>query len=346
MSIIKLKQKTKRVEIGSFELENEIVFSFFNKLPEAQRDEYLQRSIYIGVLALMEDRFSSFLSKTSNELGVQLESLKMIFDMKKEVFFKTAVKGLLAETEIADFLHGYVSAKSYKDTISLTGTEKGKLPKNKTGDILCELTGHEGKRIVVECKFDKSVKLGEPSNRDIFLNKTDTAWSQLLEAQVNRESEIAIIVFDVSVVDHQILKVIENVGYIPNLGFIVIIDSQKSDYTNLSIAYSLSREILLSASSKSLDATVLNTFIGRMLKNLEEISSIKILVERNVETNQQILKQIEKSMLMTKFFHDYLTKYIRDGKLDKGDLLDFYFADDIRAKYKVLEKEIDSLMKE
>ena len=42
----------------------------------------------------MEDRISTFLSKTSNELGTELESLKMIFEMKKELFLSLLLKAL------------------------------------------------------------------------------------------------------------------------------------------------------------------------------------------------------------------------------------------------------------
>lgn len=52
----------------------------------------------------MEDRLSSFLSRTANEQGTEAESLKLIFDMKKELFYRPAVKGVLAEAAIADFL--------------------------------------------------------------------------------------------------------------------------------------------------------------------------------------------------------------------------------------------------
>ncbi|MDZ7742204.1 MAG: hypothetical protein U5Q03_10735 [Bacteroidota bacterium] len=69
MALIRINQQLRRLEIKGFEIENEIVFNYFNKLPASERDEKLYRAIYIGVLALMEDRISSFLSKTSNELG-------------------------------------------------------------------------------------------------------------------------------------------------------------------------------------------------------------------------------------------------------------------------------------
>ena len=53
----------------------------------------------------------SFLSKTSNELGTELESLKMIFEMKKELFYKSTIKGVLAEDEIAEFLNNFFTSK-------------------------------------------------------------------------------------------------------------------------------------------------------------------------------------------------------------------------------------------
>ena len=105
MSILSLDQRLKRLKVNAFELESDIVFEYFNKLPAGERDEAFQKAIYIGTLALMEDRLSAFLSKTSNELGTELESLKRIFDLKQELFFKTTIKGTLAEEDVAGFLN-------------------------------------------------------------------------------------------------------------------------------------------------------------------------------------------------------------------------------------------------
>ena len=65
MSIISLDQKSKRVLISSYELDNSIVFKFFDSKAVEERDAALLKALYIGVLALMEDRLSSFLSKTA-----------------------------------------------------------------------------------------------------------------------------------------------------------------------------------------------------------------------------------------------------------------------------------------
>ena len=43
------------------------------------------------------------------------------------------------------------------------------------------------------------------------------------------------------------------------------------------------------------------------------------------------------------FNQEYLNKFLNDGILDKKDLLDFYMGEDIKDKYKLVEKEIDEL---
>lgn len=343
MAIINLNQKLNRVEVKHFEIDNEIVFNYFNNLPLKDRDEKLFRALYIGVLALMEDRLSAFLSKTSNELGTELESLKMIFDMKKELFYKTTIKGSLAEDDIAEYLNEYFKEKKIKDVALLTGNEAGNLIRNKTGDIICKINGESDLKIAIECKFDKSIKLGNIESKEIFTRKYDSAWSQLIESDANRNSKVSIIVFDISLIDNSILKVFENVGFIQSIGFVAIIDSQKGDYSNLAIAYMLARDIAINAKNVDLDKNLLSIIVNRIIKDINEINNIKCLVEGNIENNKAILKQLEKSILLMKFNQEYLNKFLNDGVLKKKDLLDFYMGEDIKDKYKLIEKEIDNL---
>lgn len=343
MSTIKINQKLQRVEIQNFEIDNTIVFNYFDNLPAVERDDKLIRALYIGVLALMEDRLSSFLSKTSNELGTELESLKMIFEMKKELFYKSTIKGTLAEDEIAEFLNEYFQSKKMNDKALLTGGAAGDLLRNKTGDIICEVNGTPELKIAIECKFDKSVKLGSIDTKDIFIRKTDTAWSQLIESNANRNSKVSLIVFDISLVDNSILKFCENVGYIPEIGFIAIIDSQKGDYSNLVIAYMLARDIALNAKTIDLDKDLLAILVNRIIKDINEIKAIKSLVEKNIDNNKEILKQIEKSMLLMDFNQRYLSQFLETGTLTKKDLLDFYMGEEIKDEYKLIEKDINEL---
>lgn len=341
--MLKINQQLKRVEIKEFEVENQIIFNYFDNLPVAERDEKLLRAIYIGVLALMEDRISAFLSKTSNELGTELESLKMIFEMKKELFYKSSIKGILAEDEIAEFLNQYFTEKRLKDRAILTGNSVGILPKNKTGDIICEIDGNPTLKIAIECKFDKSVRLGNIDTKDLFTRKVDTAWSQLLEAQANREAKVSLIVFDISLVDNSVLKEFENVGYIPEIGLVAIINSQKGDYSNLAIAYMLARNIALNARQVELDKDMLMILVNRLIKDINEITTIKNLVNSNIENNKTILKQLEKSILLMEFNQEYLKKFLSEGTLTKEDLLNYYQGEDVKDKYRLIEKDIENL---
>lgn len=343
MTTIKINQQLNRVEIKEFEIENTIVFNYFSNLPVLERDEKLLRAIYIGVLALMEDRISAFLSKTSNELGTELESLKMIFEMKKELFYKSTIKGVLAEDDIAEFLNNYFSEKRLKDRAFLTGNTAGNIPKNKTGDIICEINGSNDLKIAIECKFDKSIRLGDIESKDIFTKKSDTAWSQLIEAQANRDAKVSLIVFDISLVENSILKNFENVGYIPGIGFVAIINSQKGDYSNLVIAYMLARDIALNARVVDLDKDLLAIIVNRTIKDISEILSIKSLVENNIENNKTILKQLDKSMLLMEFNQEYLSKFLKDGTLTKKDLLAYYSGEDVKDRFKLIEKELNEL---
>jgi len=343
MSLVSLDQKNSRVQFGAFEVDNKILFEFFNKLPAIDRDEQFHKALYIGVLALMEDRLSSFLSKTANELGTELESLKIIFDMKKELFYRSAVKGVLAEADIADFLSEFFDRQKIGDRIELTGDRAGTIRRNKTGDIVCHIADDSGKRIAIECKFDKSIRLGDIQTKDIFTKKADTAWSQLLEAQANRDGQVGIIVFDASLVDNSILTAVPDVKFLPGIGLIAIIDSQKGDYRNLAIAYMLARDIALNAKTQELDTDVLMIIVNRLIKDAREATIIKNLVIANVDNMKKILAQIEKGILLAEFNQRYLSKFLSEGTLSKEDMLAFYMGEEVKERFSLVEREITEL---
>lgn len=138
-----------------------------------------------------------------------------------------------------------------------------------------------------------SIRLGDIESKDIFTRKADTAWSQLIEAEANREGKGSIIVFDRSLVDNSILKYAENVSYISGIGFITIVDSQKGDYSNLTIAYRLARDIAMNAKQVDLDKDLLAVLVNRIIKDINKVLSIKTLVQNNIKNNKTILKQLE-----------------------------------------------------
>ncbi len=343
MPIVSLDQKGRRVQVGAFEIDNRVLFDYFNKIAATERDDQFQRALYIGVLALMEDRLSSFLAKTSNELGTELESLKLIFDMKQELFYRSAVKGVLAEEDIAEFLIEFFEKQKLTDRVELTGDRAGNIRRNKTGDIVCYLNGDAGRRIAIECKFDKSIRLGDIQTKDVFAKKSDTAWSQLLEAQANRDGLVGIIVFDVSLVDNSVLNAVQDVGFIPGIGLIAIIDSQKGDYRNLAIAYMLARDIAMNVRAVELDTDILKVIVNRLIKDARDMAAVRNLVLTSIDNLRQILIQIEKNALLAEFNQRYLTKFLVDGTLSKEDLLAFYAGEEVKDRFKLVQREIAEL---
>lgn len=342
MPTVSLDRRRRRVEIAGFELSNEVVFEYFDRLPQAERDDKLHRALYIGVLALMEDRISAFLAKTANGLGTELESLKLIFDMKQELFYKSAVKGAMAEADVAEFLGELAKARRYDDQIYLTGNSAGLLSKNKTGDIVCEINGRGDQRIAIECKFDKAIRMGDIRNKDVFA-KADTAWSQLLEAQVNRGGDVGIVVLDAALAEAAVLAEVQDVKFVPEIGFIAIVDSTRGDYRNLAIAYALARDLVLQPKVGEVDLDVLALIVNRTAKDLADTLSIRALVLNNIENSKAILARLEKSLLLMEFNSRYLAKFMRDGGLSKQDLLSFYAGDEVRERFRALEPEIKSL---
>lgn len=342
--IVSLDQKSQKVKIKEFEIENSVVFNYFDKLPADLRGEKLLKAIYLGVLASMEDRLSAFLSRTQNELGTELESLKMIFDMKKELFYKTTEKGLIAEDEIAEFMNEYFQSKKSDDKAELTGTSEGLIPKNKTGDIVCYINGNKDKKITLEIKFDKSLNLGDIYTKDVFTKKQDTAWSQLIEANANRGSKNSIIVFDKSLVDNSIKNITESVAFIPAVGFIVLVDSQRGDFSNLVIAYNLARDITLNAKGAEIDVKILELIIKRIINTIVSFQNVRKLVESNIDNSQKILKEIEKGLMLMEFNEKYLLKFLHDGNLSHRDLLAFYSGEEVKEAFKPIEKEIEGML--
>lgn len=342
---IKLDQKKRTVTIREALVDHPLVFNFFNNQNEDVRDAVFTRALSIGVLALMEDRLSAFLAKTANTLGTELESLKYMFDLNQELFLRTTGKGRDAEHYLAEVLEEFLRARGYKDVVSHAGEQFGKLPKNKSGDLVIDVKGSPPRRIVIESKFDKAKRLGLISERDI-LAKADTAVSQLLESVVNRDADAAIIVFDREIVDAKLLEEVGSARYIPACGYVCIVESSKGEFTNLFLCYELARTAVLidrSASQESL--AVLTVLIGRFLQDFSVFDAVRRRVKQSVEDQLELLALIEKALLSIEFSKEMFSRFLENGNLTRADILNFYQATEVRARFQELEKDIEKIGK-
>lgn len=343
MFTIKLNQALQRIEVAG-EIESELAFPFFDALPEGERASKFLRALQIGVLALQQDRLSTFLARTENELGTELEALKMRFDLKAELYDKSTVKGTAGENQIAEYLVEFFDRKGLKDSVSLTGNSAGMIPKNKTGDIVCELNDAVDRRIAIECKFDKGVTIGQLSDRDWFGKNSDTAWGQLIEAKANRDANEAIIVFDRASANAAIIKLVDGIAYVPSIGFIVIVDSLRGDFDNLGAAFLVARSLATANPDIDCDHDLLRNIVARILKDLTATLDIKKLVQQNIANSQAVLDALHKSQAAIEFSQQYLTKFLRQGTLTKADLLEFYTGGDVKTKYAILQSDIAGLI--
>jgi hypothetical protein len=92
-----------------------------------------------------------------------------------------------------------------------------------------------------------------------------------------------------------------------------------------------------------LDKELLSVLITRIVKDIQQVMSIKNLVQNNIENNKTILKELEKGLLLMEFNQQYLSKFLKDGKLTRQDLLAFYQGEEVKDKFKMIEGEINKL---
>ena len=320
---VRISQQDSTVTFPETTSTNPMVVAYFDDLPDSQRAAAYEQALAIGVMAMRDERIAAFLARTENELGVNMEFLKHLFTRNQLRMTSPQVKGDAGEASVANALAAFAEARKFPDSIQLVGRTAGALAKNKTGDILCTVGEEDdAPNIVIECKLDKSIRLGDPALDGMTIGKSDTAWSQLLEARANRGSDLAIMVFSADSIDRTIGQFTDSVRHIDGIGFIVIIDLVRGDFRPLAIAYELARQQALARKKQKLDPGVLEALTKRLCADLVTAMAIKDLIEGAVANCNAALKQIQTSLGNAGATHKALQSYLKSGKLDNQQLLE------------------------
>ena len=315
MAIIKLDQKNKALNIADCSIEHPLIFRYFDDLPEKKRDEEFKRALQIGVIALMEDRFAAFLNRTEGELGTQLESLKLIYERNVKAKEKTSESGTSAETEIFNEIRNYLERVGHaEDEVQMTGSSVGAIKRNKTGDIVLTINGDATKKVAVEIKFDQSLALGEIDGTDSLGRPRDTAISQMIESMANRDAKLAIIVFDQNRSSDGLINSVNGITWVPGVGFVVIIDDVRMDYSNLFIAIDLARSMLLST-LRIVDQDIFESLLGRLSNDLSTIHETEKLLKDNHNNLKKIAISIRKHALLVGFTQKTLSWRRASGRI-------------------------------
>lgn len=336
--IISLSHEEHRVTVAGYHTENEIIYHFFKNLPSDEYDDKFVQAFRIGVMALMEDRLAAFLARTEDELGAHLENLKFILRLEADTY-KTPQKGAIGEKEVLQALTDYFTEHRWCDEATLTGNTENPdspLPGNKTGDIVCHVDGKPEHKIVLEIKLDESYALGEVADKDQFTKK-ETAWSQLLEAGVNRCAAVSIIVFDRSSINAALRDSVEGVAYYPAIGLVAITDLSKGDFTNLKIAYKLARDMVLHIRCPEYDPAILRLLVQRIVKDINAILKIQTYLKSIDDSTDKIRLTMGQSLVSMEFSMAYLNDFLEKGNLSQQSLLEFYTAGSLRDKMKVTD---------
>ena len=343
MAIIKLDQQTKNVNIAECSIEHTLIFKYFDDLPEKQRDEEFKRALQIGVIALMEDRFAAFLSRTEGELGTQLESLKLIYERNVKAKEKTTESGTSAEPEIYKEIQNYLARAGFADDdVVMTGASVGAIPRNKTGDIVLKVNGDDKKKIAVEVKFDQSLALGEFDGTDSLGRPRDTAISQMIESMANRDAKMAIIVFDKNRSSEGLKNSVNGISWVTGVGFVVIIDDVRLDYSNLFIAIDLARSMLMST-LRIVDQDIFESLLGRLTNDLSSILDTEKLLKENHNNLKKIATSIRKHTLLVGFTQRILKDFIASGEVSNQELLKLYHGDGLKEEYADITKDVEAI---
>ena len=371
---ISVDKKNGTIKFPEFDSDNGLVYDLFDSLGTDEYDETFRAMLHIGALAMMDDRISHLINSAEKEIFPQLEKFKLHFVRRKTQFEKSTQKGDIAEDDIVDILSEYVDNNDWTDYIVKSGSTKGKLTPptgpNKTGDVLATIeftpndgSGVEKTMVGIEVKFEQGFSIGDPEEFNVesgksdnkgFMGSTiDTAWSQLLETKANRDSPFSIIVFDQQLVSAKMKQAVNDVLYLPGIpGFIVIIDSQSGNYSNLLVTYKIAREMAIHHSRGELDVDpgVIELIAKRILHYLGDAKKVAGKVKKHAEAaiklNTDVQKLLQHSISHAEYTEEFLQRYLTSKKLTPVDYAEFYFAHPVAEKLRESNAEEDSFAKE
>ena len=348
---IRVDKDDKKVNFPEFSIDDPMIYMLFEETKAADYEETFNSMLHIGALAMLNSDIHHLIDTSEREIYPRLERFKLMYDRRKARFEETSMaKGDEAEVDIVDLLSEFAKGNGWSDEVEQSGKIKGNLEGNKTGDVLATIELHprdggelDHTTVALEVKFDKSMPFGDPSDFSVETGKPwdkgfkasdkKTAWSQLLETKANRDSPFSIIVFDKRLISSSVSKAVEEVSYIPGIpGFVVTIDSQSGDYTNLKLVYRIARDMAIHHSRGDLDvdAQVIEMIAKRMLHYLGDAKKVSAKVRSHANStakmNQEVQKLLNHAVQHAEYTEDFLRRYLTTKKLTPVDFAEFYFA--------------------
>ena len=315
-NIIRIDQENNQVTFPEIIIQDDLVIKLFDQTPKDNRNKMYEDVIRVGSYAYLEDRIGTFLKNSSSKIGADLEYLKLLYDKKKDALVTTQ-KGAVAEDDLIKILQNESNSKNYKDIIESTALKTGALGEgsNKTGDIIIRVAGNDGPRIVIESKINKSISVGSLTDPKHENKHADTAWSQLVEGTLNRDAQMALIIFDESAASPDVRKQVNKVLWVQGAGIAVMVNFEKSDFTALLAVYSIVRSYLLATQHHpELDIDRLKCVVSHALTEVQRIAKINTHVDKINEAATAIKQDLLQSKTALENIINVLEKYTTSNK--------------------------------
>jgi hypothetical protein len=326
-----IKITNSQITIEKVVIENAIAAEYLTNLPANERERALVTALGIGIMAEIKGEVAHFLAEAEGELGKRLGSLKTLYELRELRFKETATKGKKAEVDVAKALKEIQSVAGItNDRIDDLSSIDGVIKSNKTGDLMVTVNGEDDRCIGIEVKLDKSVSLGSVENRNPRAKK-DTAIGQLLEMRANRNTRGNIIVFDEDNVDASVKTACKlGVKYIEDVGFLVLISTQRGDFSNLAICYAIAREMVLVQLREDLiDHKSMKMIVERLLYLLGSYGSVKKEVAAIKNSAGKIESSLESLSEHIESTQNYLSHFLKKGRLTDSELYEFYSGEQL-----------------
>jgi len=317
-----------------------------------QRDfhEIIEKAINVGLLTAQHGKIQNALNLFNDKLYgefalVQTHMATLKHQLEKDNKFKTDQEFLFR-----DHLRTYSDEmKRADDSFEVTGTSSEK-KKNKTGDVLASIkTGSETVNIAIESKLASKFTKGDSrkANSGRLRGKGDTAYMQIIESRKNRDAKICIFVIETNLNPFP-GPPIEYFAE-PLQGFIVRVDIESGDLSNLSHAYEIARTMALSQRLISdPEKSTIEFLVGELQNTLKRKTYIENIGAKTISiittSNENLLSQVEEEL---KTFDAELlglqraidltmktmTNYLKNGEITTEEALELYQQAEAQTLY-------------
>lgn len=341
------------LKLGEYEIElHPNIYTYLDHKDHKKSDfhEIIEKAINVGLLTAQQGRIQNALNIFNDKLYgefalVQEHMATLKHQLAKDLKFKTDQEYLFR-----DHLRTYSDGmKRADESFEVTGAsaEKGK---NKTGDVLASIkTGNETVNIAIESKLASTFTKGNARNKiaGSLRGKGDTAYMQIIESRKNRDAKICIFVIETNLNPFP-GPPIEYFAE-PLQGFIVRVDIENGDLSNLSHAYEIARTMALSQRVISdPEKSTIEFLVGELQNTLKRKTYIENIGAKTLsiitKSNETLLSQVEKEL---KTFDAELlglqraidltmktmTNYLKNGEITAEEALELYQQAEAQTLY-------------